>query len=166
MDAKQANPAGYVPDQCVPASKDKQVMNLLRALGIEEIEYHLDGGGDSGDTNLERILYADGREDTHLPELPISFSSRGEIHTLGHYLDDLASNLPEGDWINNEGGSGEVFIRPRADEEDWFECNMTYHDEDDSEDDFEEDDLDDDDDPATIDPHQHDAVLADGEGAQ
>jgi len=34
---------------------------LLRAIGIQELEYSLDGGGDSGDSTLERIQHVDGR---------------------------------------------------------------------------------------------------------
>lgn len=169
MHALHANPVGYTPDRCFSAAKEEQVVTLLRALGIEEVEYHLDGGGDSGDTSLERVLYIDGHEETHLPDLPISFNPRGEVQTLPHYLDNLASNLPEGDWINNDGGSGEVFIRPMADDEDWFECNMTFHDEDDYEgDDFEEGEggFDDADEPPALGPEHGETVTGAKEDAR
>lgn len=141
------------PDQGALESREDQIMTLLGALGIQEIEFSLDGGGDSGDTTLEHVRYANGRDENRLPDIPIGFHSRGEACTLELYLENLASDLPEGDWVNNEGGYGEVFIRPMADEDERFECNMTFRDEDDyeDEDDF-DDDLDDADEAETVDP--------------
>lgn len=47
--------------------------------------------------------------------------------------------LPEGDWINNEGGHGNVVLHPQeADPECQVECDMTYG-EDSDEPDFEDD---------------------------
>ena len=120
-------------------SREDQIMALLGALGIEEIEFSLDGGGDSGDSTLEHVRYADGHEDNRIPDIAIGFHPRGEAYTLENYLENLASDLPEGDWVNNEGGYGEVFIRPTADEDDRFECNMTFRDEYEDEDEFDED---------------------------
>jgi hypothetical protein len=120
-------------------SREDQIMALLGALGIEEIEFSLDGGGDSGDTTLEHVRYADGHEGNRIPDIAIGFHPRGEASTLESYLENLASDLPEGDWVNNEGGYGEVFIRPTADEDERFECNMTFRDEYEDEDDFDED---------------------------
>ena len=128
------------PDQGALESREDQIMALLGALGIEEIEFSLNGGGDSGDTTLEHVCYADGRDETHLPDIPIGFHPNGEPYTLERHLENLASDLPEGDWVNNEGGYGEVFIRPMADEDD-------YEDEDD----FDEV-LDDADDAETVHP--------------
>lgn len=146
---------GHAPDRHALESREGQIMMLLAALGIEEIQYSLDGGGDSGETTLEHVRHADGRTETRLPDIPIGFRPQGDAYTLEVYLENLVSDLPEGDWVNNEGGYGEVYIRPTADEEDRFECNMTfrdeYDDEDEDEDDFDED-LDDADDPETVDP--------------
>lgn len=133
-------PLGYPPTaSAVLESREDQIMALLGALGIEEIEFSLDGGGDSGDSTLEHVRYADGHEDSRIPDIAIGFHPRGEAYTLETYLENLASDLPEGDWVNNEGGYGEVFIRPTADEDERFECNMTFRDEYDDEDDFDED---------------------------
>ena len=120
-------------------SREDQIMALLGALGIEEIEFSLNGSGDSGDTTLEHVRYADGHEENRIPDIAIGFHAGGEAYTLERYLENLASDLPEGDWVNNEGGYGEVFIRPTADEDERFECNMTFRDEYDDEDDFDED---------------------------
>lgn len=141
------------PAQGTLESREDQIMALLCALGIEEIEFSLDGGGDSGDTTLEHVRCADSHEESRLPDIPIGFHSLGEVYTLERYLEDLASDLPEGDWVNNEGGYGEVFIRPKADEDERFECNMTFRDEDDyeGEDDF-GDDPDDAEEAETVEP--------------
>ena len=133
------DPGGPPSAQDTLESRDDQIMALLRALGIEEIEFSLDGGGDSGDSTLEHVRYADGHEDNRIPDISIGFHPRGEAYTLESYLENLASDLPEGDWVNNEGGYGEVFIRPTADEDERFECNMTFRDEYEDEDDFGED---------------------------
>ena len=120
-------------------SREDQIMALLGALGVEEIEFSLNGSGDSGDTTLEHVRYADGHEENRIPDIAIGFHPRGEGYTLESYLENLASDLPEGDWVNNEGGYGEVFIRPTADEDERFECNMTFRDEYEDEDEFDED---------------------------
>ena len=128
-----------LPDHGARESRQDQITALLAALGIQEIEFSLNGGGDSGDTTLEHVRYADGHDENRLPDIPIVFHPHGEAYTLEGYLENLASDLPEGDWVNNEGGYGEVFIRPMADEDERFECNMTVRDEDEYEDDFDED---------------------------
>lgn len=131
---------GDPPPACdVLESREDQIMALLGAFGVEEIEFSLNGSGDSGDTTLEYVRYADGHEESRIPGFAIGFHPRGEAYTLESYLENLASDLPEGDWVNNEGGYGEVFIRPTADEDERFECNMTFRDEYDDEDDFDED---------------------------
>ena len=133
------DPGGPPSAQDTLESREDQIMALLGALGIEEIEFSLDGGGDSGDSTLEHVRYADGHEDNRIPDIAIGFHPRGETYTLETYLENLASDLPEGDWVNNEGDYGEVFIRPTADEDERFECNMTFRDEYEDEDDFDED---------------------------
>lgn len=124
---------------------------LLRAIGIQELEYSLDGGGDSGDSTLERIQHVDGRLLDRLPDIPTGIDG---ARTLSWLLDDLVADLPEGDWVNNEGGYGTVIIRPFEEDEDLcFECDMTFREEgdygDENEDeDFEDEDFDADDDDA------------------
>jgi len=134
-------------------SKDIAIA-VLTALGIQELEYTLDGGGDSGDSTLDRIQHVDGRTLEKLPDIPIGIDGTGRPRTLSWLLDDLVADLPEGDWVNNEGGYGTVIIRPFEEDEDLcFECDMTFREggdyggEDDDEE-FEDDDLDADDDSA------------------
>ena len=113
---------------------------LLRAIGIQELEYSLDGGGDSGDSTLEKIQHVDGRLLDRLPDIPTGVDGTGRPRTLSWLLDDLVADLPEGDWVNNEGGYGTVIIRPFEEDEDFcFE---------DDDEEFEDDDLDADDDSA------------------
>jgi hypothetical protein len=115
MFSPHIDPGGPLPAQGALESREDQIMALLGALGVEEIEFSLDGGGDSGDTTLEHVRYADGRDENHLPDIAIGFHPRGEAYTLERYLENLASDLPEGDW------------------------NMTFRDEYEDEDDFDED---------------------------
>jgi hypothetical protein len=133
------DPGGPPSAQDTLESREDQIMALLGALGIEEIEFSLNGSGDSGDTTLEHVRYADGHEENRIPDIAIGFHARGEAYTLERYLENLASDLPEGDWVNNEGGYGEVFIRPTADDDERFECNMTFRDEYEDEEEFDED---------------------------
>jgi hypothetical protein len=127
---------------------------LLRAIGIQELGYALDGSGDSGDSTLERIQHVDGRLLDKLPEIPTGVDGSGRPRMLSWLLDDLVADLPEGDWVNNEGGYGTVTIRPFEENEDLrFECDMTFRDEGDygdenDEEEFEDEDFDADDDDA------------------
>lgn len=125
---------------------------LLRAIGIQELEYSLDGGGDSDDATLERIQHREGRTLDGLPDIPIGIDPNGRPRMLDALLDDLVADLPEGDWVNNEGGYGTVIIRPfEEDGELCFECDMTFREEGDYGDDdeeFEDEDFDADDDSA------------------
>lgn len=74
----------------------EQVIALLRALGIKEIEYSLSGGGDSGETTLERVAYRDGRTVHELPNIPVGISGPGQVETIDHLLDRLVTDLPAG----------------------------------------------------------------------
>jgi hypothetical protein len=125
------------------------VIAVLTAIGIQEVEYSLDGGGDSGATTLERIQHVDGRVLETLPRIPIGIDGGGRPYMLEALLDDLVADLPKGDWVNNEGGYGTIVIRPFEDEEDvCFDVDMAYREEGDYGDDEEEfldDDIDDDD---------------------
>lgn len=110
--------------------RQETAIALLRAIGIAELEYSLDGGGDSGEAALERIEHVDGRLLQTLPDVPVGIAPGGGAQMLSWLLHDLAADLPDGDWVNNEGGYGTVVIRPFAeDQEDRFECDMTFREE-------------------------------------
>jgi hypothetical protein len=112
---------------------------ILKALGVSEVIYHLSGGGDSGTCELDTVIYGDGRH-AALPTVTVDITDHGEVTTLSSCLDRIVEELPDGDWINNEGGYGSVTLRPQeADEDLRVECDMTYG-EDSEEADFEDDD--------------------------
>lgn len=116
------------------------ILMLLRALGIDHVSYSLSGGGDSGETTLEEVHFQDEREAKALPDIPLGFTATGEVRMLDPSLAEIAADLPEGDWVNNEGGYGTVTIRPFApDAHDRLEADMIYcpdRDYDEDEDDF------------------------------
>lgn len=118
---------------------------ILRALAITELEYSLSGGGDSGESTLERVRYQDGSDRTDLPEIPIFITDAGQLRHLPELLDSIVADTPDGDWVNNEGGYGTVYVRPFEDDEDLaIECDMTFRDDGDYGDDDEEDFVDED----------------------
>lgn len=118
-------------------------IDLLRALGIVAASFALDGGGDSGESALANVRYADGREDYRLPELPIAITNDGRPIILGTFLENYSSDVPDGDWVNNEGGYGTVTIHPyETDPDDRVECDMTYRLDGDYDDDDDPDDPD------------------------
>lgn len=117
---------------------------ILRALQITEIEYSLSGGGDSGETTLERVTYRNDPLANDLPDIPIFIGDRGEIRHLAELLENLVADAPEGDWVNNEGGSGTVYVRPFEDEEALIiDCDMSYREDGDYGDDDEDEFVDD-----------------------
>jgi hypothetical protein len=111
---------------------------ILNALQISEVRYCLSGGGDSGTAELDHVLYRDGRHGP-LPSVTVGITGCGGIVCLDERLEDLVSNVPDGDWVNNEGGYGNVTLRPHETDEDLqVECDMTYG-EDSDDRDFEDD---------------------------
>ena len=102
---------------------------ILKALRISEIRYCLSGGGDSGTTELEDVLYCDGRHGP-LPTVTLGITDAGGIVCLDECLDRIVGDIPDGDWCNNEGGYGHVTLYPQESDEDiQFECDMTYGEE-------------------------------------
>jgi hypothetical protein len=112
---------------------------ILKALHVSEVRYYLSGGGDSGTSELEDVVYYDGRHEAPLPTVTIDIADGGDTVSLTERLDRLVEDLPDGDWINNEGGYGRVILRPQhTDPELRVECDMTYG-EDERDPDFEDD---------------------------
>ena len=129
---------------------------ILRALGITTVLYALNGGGDSGETTLERVEYDNGKVAHELPAVPVAIGDSGLVYKLPDLLENMVADAPEGDWVNNEGGYGSVTVMPFEDEESLHvECDMTFRDEGDygdDDDDFvdEEDDDEEPDDPDEV----------------
>ena len=107
----------------------RNALAVLAALGVEEVTYTLDGSCDSGDVTLDAVRYADGREDMDLPEQAIGFDDSGRVRMLGEVLEDLAADLPEGNWWDGSGGHGTVVLRPLAPKGERVHCSMSYHEE-------------------------------------
>jgi hypothetical protein len=124
-----------------------QCLAILKQLQIAEVQYSLSGGGDDGTTTLEQVIDKDGNPAT-LPKVTIGISDHGQVVLLAERLDDIICNIPEGDWINNEGGYGTVTLRPQeSDEDQQVECDMTYGED---ESDYEDEDNVDFDDPGDL----------------
>jgi hypothetical protein len=111
---------------------------ILKALQIAEVSYCLSGGGDSGTAELTHVLYADGQQG-RMPPVTVGITDSGNVICLDERLETIVYDLPDGDWINNEGGYGSVTLRPQETAPDCrVECDMTYG-EDSDEPDFEDD---------------------------
>lgn len=111
---------------------------ILKALEVSEVRYHLSGGGNSGTTELEQLVYSDGRSGP-LPALTVGITGGGSTVSLDERLECIVADLPDGDWCNNEGGYGHVTLRPQETDADLqVECDMTYG-EDNGDPDFEDD---------------------------
>src|SRR5690606_2922560 len=127
---------------------DERLGTILRALAITEIEYSLSGGGDSGESTLERVTYREGDDKATLPDVPIFITDSGQIRHLPDLLESIVVDAPEGDWVNNEGGYGTVYVRPFEEDDDLtIDCDMTFREDGDyGDDDDDEEFIDDDDD--------------------
>jgi hypothetical protein len=132
---------------------------LLKACGISEVHYELDGSGDSGAASLASVNYHSGLTRDELPAISIGLTESGDIISLADLLYDVVYDLPDGDWINNEGGYGTItFAAPQLGADLEVECDMTYRDGEDYDDDYNDDDFQDDEqDPAPADPDAADA---------
>lgn len=115
---------------------------ILRALNITKVEYSLSGGGDSGESVLERIECREGEDRTTLPDIPVFITDSGQIRNLPELLENIVADAPEGDWVNNEGGFGTVAVFPFDDEEDLtIVCDMTFREDGDYGDDEDDEDF-------------------------
>jgi hypothetical protein len=102
---------------------------ILKALQISEVRYCLSGGGDSGTTELEQVAYVDGHHGP-LPSVTTGITNCGGIVCLDELLENIVADIPDGDWVNNEGGYGHVTLRPQETDADLrIECDMTYGEE-------------------------------------
>jgi hypothetical protein len=111
---------------------------ILKALQIAEVSYCLSGGGDSGTVEINHVLYADGTCGP-MPTVTVGITDVGGTVSLDERIEAIVYDLPDFDWINNEGGHGTVTLHPQEADPDWqVECDMTYG-EDGEEPDFEDD---------------------------
>jgi len=126
-----------LPPLAEPMTTLDHCLAILQAIGVSEIHYTLDGGGDSGTTTLDAVHYLDGSCTGLLPHLTIGLADHCGLLTLDDLLDRTVAELPDGDWVNNEGGYGAVTLRPQETDADLrVEYDMTYRE---CDDDFEDD---------------------------
>ena len=119
-------------------SELEHCLAILKALQIAEVSYCLSGGGDSGTVEINHVLYADGRYGP-MPAVTIDITDAGGTISFDERLENIVYDLPDGDWINNEGGYGNVVLHPQETDPDCrVECDMTYG-EDSEQTDFEDD---------------------------
>lgn len=105
------------------------VLACLKAMEIEELTVTLDGSGDSGDADFECALTRSGQVLYELPFITVAVDAGGHRTSLQELASGVAAELPEGDWVNNEGGYGQVHFRPYEDDPDlWVDTDMTYRD--------------------------------------
>lgn len=123
-----------------PRERIEQVLDLMASLGIVKVVCELNGSGDSGEADLGEIEYAPGREEVRLEDIPAGLHGSGKPETLASYLMDYAAELPEGDWVNNEGGQGQVVFLPMEPEGERIVEDMEYNDG--YDDDYDDDDPD------------------------
>lgn len=103
----------------------------------------LPGGGDEGTVELNHVLYGDGRYG-EMPTVTVGITDAGGTISLDERLENLIYDVPDGDWINNEGGHGTVILRPQETDPDYqVECDMTYGDDGEGNPDFEDEDFED-----------------------
>lgn len=104
------------------------VLVCLRELELEEAVVSLDGSGDSGDATFDSAVTRAGETLYQLPTVTVLPTRYG--NTLDALVRDVASNAPDGNWYDNEGGYGTVTFYPfAADSDDTVVCDMTYRDE-------------------------------------
>lgn len=127
----------------------EQVLDLMASLGIVKVVYELNGSGDSGEADLGEIEYAPGRDQVKLEDVPVGLGASGNPETLASYLMEYAAEYPDGDWVNNEGGQGQVVFLPMEAEGERIVEDMEYNDgydddyDDDDPDEYESDENDD-----------------------
>src|SRR5260370_36027400 len=137
MKTPKRNPR--LPPVAAPMTPLDHCLAILKVIGVSEIQYALDGEGDSGTTTLATVHFLAGPSPRLLPPLTIGLADYGGLLTLADLLDELVAELPDGDWVNNEGGYGTVILRPHETDADLrVECDMTYRE---CDDDFEDDDF-------------------------
>jgi hypothetical protein len=151
--------AGIVEDR----PRIEQVLDLMASLGIVRVVYELNGSGDSGEADLGEVEFAPGRDEVKFEDVPAGLNGSGSPETLASYLMDYAAEHPDGDWVNNEGGQGQVVFLPMEPEGERIVEDMEYNDGYDDDDDPDEYESDEKDDGSEIDEDAE--VRMDGEAA-
>ncbi len=143
---------------------NEQLIRRLRVLGVKRVEFSLNGGGDNGDIDIEDIEWSGeppalvgGKADlncfTNFPAPPRSFAFDKAINptlkiihdsldrTFHDYMTDVVEDMPDFDWVNNEGGSGSIVLYPLMSDvlEECIENNMSPNEDEENDYDYEDD---------------------------
>ena len=104
-----------------------QVMGILAELGIENINYHFEGSGDSGNFEFQSIKWKEGAEEIDLSAFPY----RHPYLNLMDYLYERAEKCLEGGWEIDNGSYGEVDFWPNAKNEEFVDVEFNEYNDDD-----------------------------------
>jgi hypothetical protein len=89
----------------------KRIKFELRSLGIKKVYIHFNGSGDDGDIEdieFENDSQSNGQYDTVTTLNPTHI---GKLKDLAYdMIDDKVNNEYGGDWINNDGGYGNICL--------------------------------------------------------
>jgi hypothetical protein len=118
-------------DSHVVYMQQEEVVGILRALGVEMLQFTLSGGGDSGACDIEEIVWRTHHDDGG-PVTQVRLASIPHLNgCLESELCTAAAEWPEMDWVNNVGGYGSIIIQPFADDPDErVSIDMNYNEED------------------------------------
>jgi hypothetical protein len=87
--------------------KQKLELRKLKDLNVSKIEISYSGGGDDGCIDNYAIYTIDSKgEEKYNRDIEISSFA----NAFEDYIYELLSNVIEWDWVNNEGGYGELVI--------------------------------------------------------
>src|SRR5260370_38003508 len=112
MKTPKRNPR--LPPVAAPMTPLDHCLAILKVIGVSEIQYALDGEGDSGTTTLDTVHFLDGPSPRLLPPLTIGLADYGGLLTLAGLLDELVAELSPCEWVNNESGYGAAIPPPHA----------------------------------------------------
>jgi|GEM_PF-6695585 len=111
----------------------EEAVKILAALGVSEISFTLEGGGDEGTIEFDDISWLPQHPDgTPVQERALDTIPHFDGNLL-HALQDGVSEWPD-NWADGEGGYGNVTIRPFAeDPAERIDIAMVYRDGEDHE---------------------------------
>jgi hypothetical protein len=116
-----------------PQEMIDQILEFLRQLGVKEINITFEGCGDSGEFEIEEVLWCETYSDGS-PVFPFNITKfpsppfLPERSLFRSILDVFSTEINSG-WENDEGGGGHLILRPfEVDTQDAVDVNV-YHNE-------------------------------------
>lgn len=94
----------------------KEICDTLSKIGIIKIQIEYAGSGDSG--SVENITFFSTKKKYSKKNLPFTvkaiFSSFKNMDDLINLIENLATNFIAGNWSDNEGGQGTIYITTKT----------------------------------------------------